>query len=167
MESDKDKEVLKGLRSMIREVEEDLYQPNNQVVDAFFFPNLSNIGKMKKYIQKAKKTIDLCIFSFSNDDLSGEIIEAHKRGVKVRIVTDDEAMKNKGADAQKCADEGIEVRTDNAEQYHMHNKYMVCDSFYVVTGSFNWTFQAGKSNQENVIVVDDEFIVTKYNENFN
>ena len=146
MESDKDKKILAGLRSLVREVEEDLYQPRNQVIDAFFFPNLDNVKKMQFYIKKAKKTIDLCIFSFSNDDLANEIIAAHKRGVKVRIITDDEAMKNKGADAQRCSDEGIDVRTDSEQQYHMHNKYMIVDSAYVLTGSFNWTFQAGKSN---------------------
>ena len=47
----------------------------------------------------AKKTIELSIFSFTNDDLANEIIAAHKRGVKVRIVTDDQAMQGNGADA--------------------------------------------------------------------
>ena len=54
---------------------------------------------MVGYIAKAKKSIDLSIFSFTNDDLANEVIAAHKRGVAVRIITDDEAMKGKGADA--------------------------------------------------------------------
>ena len=103
----------------------------------------------------AKKSIDLAIFSFTNDDLADEIKAAHQRGVKVRIITDDEAMQGKGADAQRMSDAGIPVRTDSEVQYHMHNKYMIVDSLFLVTGSFNWTFQAGKSNQENVVVVDD------------
>ena len=61
----------------------------------------------------AKHSIDLCIFSFSNDELSNEILAAHKRGVSVRIITDDESMKNKGADTQKMADNGIACRTDS------------------------------------------------------
>ena len=115
----------------------------------------------------AKKTIDLCIFSFTNDDLAGEIIKAHKRGVKVRIITDDESMQGKGADAQRCSDEGIPTRTDDAPQYHMHNKFMVVDSSFLVTGSFNWTFQAGSHNQENLVVIDGEYFIKKYNEEFN
>ena len=109
------------------------------------------------YISLAKKTIDLCIFSFTNDDLANEIIKAHQRGVTVRIITDDEAMKGKGADAQRCSDKGIPVRTDSEEKYHMHNKFMIVDSLFLVTGSFNWTFQAGKSNQENVVVIDGDY----------
>lgn len=48
----------------------------------------------------------------------------------------------------------------------MHNKYMIVDSLFLVTGSYNWTVQAGKSNQENVIVVDDKYFIQKYNGNF-
>ena len=61
----------------------------------------------------SKKSIDLAIFSFTNDQLANEIIAAHNRGVTVRIITDDEAMKGIGADAQRCSDEGIVVRTDD------------------------------------------------------
>jgi phosphatidylserine/phosphatidylglycerophosphate/cardiolipin synthase-like enzyme len=165
-ESDHDKEVLVGLRQLVREIEEDLYRPNATYTDAFFFPNMKNIARVASYIKEAKTSIRLAIFSFTNDDLAKEILAAHERGVNVRLVTDDEAMKGKGADAQRCADAGIPTRTDNAEQYHMHNKYMVVDDTFVLTGSFNWTFQAGKSNQENVVVVDDEHIVEAYCDNF-
>jgi cardiolipin hydrolase len=55
-------------------------------------------------------------------------------------------MNGIGADAQRCADKGIEVRTDDAPTYHMHNKFMIVDSKFLVTGSFNWTFQAGSHN---------------------
>ena len=101
---------------------------------------MANIMRMKSYIDYAKKSIDLAIFSFTNDDLANAIIAAHKRGVKVRIITDDEAMKGKGADSQRCSDAGIPCRTDSEEKFHMHNKFMIVDSLYIVTGSFNWTF---------------------------
>ena len=115
MESDHDKKVLLGLRAMVRELEGALYRPNAQYQDAFFFPNMANIKKMVNYIAKAKSSIDLCIFSFTNDDLANEILAAHKRGVAVRIITDDEAMKGKGADTQRMADGGIPCRTDSEE----------------------------------------------------
>ena len=58
----------------------------------------------------------------------------------MRIITDDEAMKGKGADTQRLADAGIECRTDNEVKYHMHNKFMIVDQAFLLTGSFNWTF---------------------------
>jgi len=49
----------------------------------------------------------------------------------------------------------------------MHNKFMIVDKKFLVTGSFNWTFQAGKSNQENVIVLDGDYYIDKYVQEFN
>ena len=65
------------------------------------------------------------------------------------------------------SDAGIPCRTDNEVNYHMHNKFMVIDSAFLITGSFNWTFQAGKSNQENVVVLDGKYYIDKYNDEFN
>ena len=44
---------------------------------------------------------------------------------------------------------------------------MIVDSLFLVTGSFNWTFQAGKNNQENVVVIDGKYYIEKYNTEFN
>ena len=35
-----------------------------------------------------------------------------------------------------------------------------------MTGSFNWTVQAGKSNQENILVTDHPFYIHEYKEEF-
>ena len=50
-------------------------------------------------IRNATNSIKICVFTVSENVISEEIIAAHKRGVKVRIITDDEAMQGKGADA--------------------------------------------------------------------
>lgn len=100
---------------MVRELEMSMYRPNSRYQDCFFFPNVENATRLAKYIAKAKKSVDLAIFSFTNDQLAGELEAAHKRGVKVRIITDDEAMKGKGADTQRMADVGIPCRSDSEE----------------------------------------------------
>jgi len=64
------------------------------------------------------------------------------------------------------ADAGIPVRTDDDERAHMHNKFMVVDREFLLTGSFNWTFQAGSSNQENLLVVDHPFYIERYYREF-
>lgn len=48
----------------------------------------------------------------------------------------------------------------------MHNKFVVVDDTHLITGSFNWTVQAGKSNQENILVVDNPYYIEKYNTEF-
>jgi len=48
----------------------------------------------------------------------------------------------------------------------MHNKFMIVDGVFLLTGSFNWTFQATSSNQENLLVVDHPFYLERYTTEF-
>ena len=163
MKDDHDKKVLEGLRKYISIVEEDLYTPKPRYIDAFFFPNEKNVDKMVQYLSKATKSLNICVFNITNDRLANALHDAHKRGVVVRVISDDECMKNQGNDVYWLAQQGIAVRTDDNEQNHMHNKFAVIDDSHLITGSFNWTVQAGKSNQENVLVVDQPYFIEKYN----
>lgn len=162
MKNDDDKATLANLRKLVAQVEEDLYRPKPRYMDAFFFPNKANISRIVKYISMAKKTLHLCVFNITNDDLAKAVIERHNAGVEVKVISDDECATNKGSDIQKLADAGIEVRTDSAPEYHMHDKFMVVDGIFVLTGSFNWTFQACSSNQENVCIIDHPYYCEKY-----
>ena len=105
----------------------------------------------------------MCVFNLTNDKLANALDAAHKRGVQVRIISDDECMTNQGSDVHWLSEQGITVRTDDRPEFHMHNKFVVIDDTHLITGSFNWTVQAGKSNQENVIVVDNPYYIEKYN----
>ena len=166
MSADADKEVLANLRKHVAQVAEDLYRPKPRYIDAFFFPNKDNVFKLERYIKMAKKSLLICVFNFTNDVLAKAVKHVHSQGVDVRVITDDETMTNKGNDCQELADAGIPVRTDNAEQYHMHNKFMLVDGQFLLTGSFNWTFQAGANNQENLLVVDHPFYIERYTTEF-
>jgi phosphatidylserine/phosphatidylglycerophosphate/cardiolipin synthase-like enzyme len=162
-----DKEVVANLRKLVGQVEQDLYKPKPRYLDAFFFPNKSNVYKLEKYIKMARKELLVCVFNLTNDVLAAAIKDRHDAGVKVRIITDDECMTNKGNDCKDLADYGIPVRTDSEPSYHMHNKFMLVDGVFLLTGSFNWTFQAGSHNQENLLVVDHPFYLEKYAAEFN
>ena len=143
-----------------------MYRPKPRYMDAFFFPNMDNVGKLERYIKMAKSKLLVCVFNLTNNQLADAVKEVHSRGVDVRVITDDECMKNKGNDCQDLANAGIPVRTDSETEYHMHNKFMVVDNAFLLTGSFNWTFQAGKNNQENLLVVDHPFYIERYVKEF-
>ena len=146
VEGDKNKEVLSNLRKLVSQVEEDLYQPKPRFLDAFFFPNKENVFKIVNYIKSAKKTCYICVFNITNNDLANAILDRHAAGVDVKVISDDECKNNQGSDVQMLADRGVQVRTDSEPSYHMHDKFMVVDNLFVLTGSFNWTFQASNNN---------------------
>ncbi len=49
----------------------------------------------------------------------------------------------------------------------MHHKFAVIDCSVVVTGSFNWTTQAVKNNQENILFYENKELAVKYLEEYN
>lgn len=121
---------------------------------------------MAQIIRRAEKTLDICVFSFTNNRLAAAILHAFKKGVKCRIIVDDECAKNQGADVWSLGLEGIPSTMDNNEHAHMHNKYALIDSEILITGSFNWTSQAVDTNQENLIILHDAQFVKEYEANF-
>ena len=166
MKDEHDKGVLAGLRELVGQVEQDLYKAKPKYMDAFFFPDLKNVNRLCSYISKARRSLKICVFNLTNDDIAQAIMERWKANVDVQIISDDECVKNKGSDIEYLAGQGIPVRTDDNPQYHMHNKFMIVDDAFVMTGSFNWTFQAGKSNQENILIVDHPYFIEKYTTEF-
>ena len=146
MKDDHDKAVIEGLKKYVLAAQDDLLQTKPRYMDAFFFPNEKNVDKLVGYLTKATKSMNICVFNLTNDRLANAIFDAHQRGVKVRVISDDECMENQGSDIKWLAGQGVQCRVDSASQFHMHNKFVVIDDTFLITGSFNWTVQAGKSN---------------------
>ena len=73
------------------------------VQEVLFFPSEANQDKVANMIRTCKKSLHIAVFTITNDKLSAAIEEAHDRGVKVRIITDDECCKNLGSDIYSLA----------------------------------------------------------------
>lgn len=108
------------------------------------------IGQLKS----CRKRLDVCVFTISDDELTLEIIGAHRRRVQVRVITDDDKRHDHGSDVQRLRDAGIAVLTDDTSA-HMHHKFALFDGRWLVNGSFNWTRSATQSNDENLVVTND------------
>ena len=152
-------------QSIIKFVLKEYYQPKPVICECYFFPNEANEQKVVSMIRTCKKTLDVAIFSITLDSIAEAILEAYQRGVKVRMIADDECAKNKGSNVKLIASVGIPTKTDNAI-YHMHHKFAVMDGSVVIMGSFNWTGQAVKYNQENIFFYEDKNIAGQYAQEF-
>ena len=141
------------------------FQPNPVICECHFFPNASNEEKVVSMLRTCKKTLDIAIFSLTLDSIAEAILEAYQRGIKVRMIADDECAKNKGSNVKLIASVGVPCKTDNAI-YHMHHKFAVLDGSVVIMGSFNWTGQAVKYNQENIFFYEDKNIASQYAQEF-
>ena len=141
------------------------FQPKPVICECHFFPNAANEEKVVSMLRTCKKTLDIAIFSLTLDSIAEAILEAYQRGIKVRMIADDECAKNKGSNVKLIASVGVPCKTDNAI-YHMHHKFAVLDGSVVIMGSFNWTGQAVKYNQENIFFYEDKNIASQYAQEF-
>jgi phosphatidylserine/phosphatidylglycerophosphate/cardiolipin synthase-like enzyme len=131
----------------------------------FFSPGNEIKNEIKVLLDQAEKTVDLCIFTITDNELAQKVIACHNRSVKVRIITDDEKTTDNGSEIIKLANAGIAIKTDQSH-YHMHNKFGIIDQRIAITGSFNWTYTATKHNQENLLATSKFEIVKQYHEEF-
>jgi len=118
-----------------------------------------------RLIKRAKHSIDICVFTITDDRLSEQIKAAHDSGVKVRIVSDNDKADDRGSDIYNLAQAGVEVCVDESDA-HMHHKFAIFDANTVLTGSYNWTRSAARHNRENLVVSDDQKLVAPYQQNF-
>jgi phosphatidylserine/phosphatidylglycerophosphate/cardiolipin synthase-like enzyme len=118
-----------------------------------------------KFVNEAKKTLDICVFEIDSKNITEAIINAHKRGVRVRMVVDSQTVEKSYA-TKHIRDAGIKVVDDGGRFAYMHNKFAVEDSSWVWTGSFNLTDNASWKHNDNVIKINSPFMAENYTAEF-
>mmetsp|Transcript_44873 Transcript_44873/g.113589 ORF Transcript_44873/g.113589 Transcript_44873/m.113589 type:complete len:251 (-) Transcript_44873:55-807(-) len=126
----------------------------------------TSLTRFLKHFASARRTLDIAMFTITCNEIAAAVEAAHRRGVAVRIVCDDEQMRSNGSDVVALAQKGVPVRCDSERAFHMHHKFAVFDGEMVATGSFNWTRQAVMSNQENVVLLRGAPIASEYCQEF-
>lgn len=117
-------------------------------------------------ISKAKQEILVQAYSFTSVPIAKALIEAHKKGIKVRVILDKSQFRNRGfSSAKLLSDYHIPVFIDYKVSI-AHNKVMIIDKSTIITGSFNFTRSAQERNAENVIIINDSELAKKYAKNW-
>ena len=159
-------EVILDILYSLTQITDNLSQQDEfPAVQSAFSPGPACKNLILGELQRAEASLDLCVFTISDDELTRTIAAAHHNGVKVRILTDNDKSLDAGSDINLLADEGIEIRVDQTEN-HMHHKFMIRDKKSLLTGSYNWTRSAERFNQENVLLIQDAGVVQPYQNEF-
>jgi len=117
-------------------------------------------------IGQIQNTLDIAAFEMNNEVIAEAILDAHERGVTVRIVTDDEhGIEDDDGVLQRIADAGVPVVDDDRSAL-MHNKFMIMDSEAVWTGSWNYTINGTYRNNNNAIVLQNPDAVAAFQAEF-
>lgn len=122
-------------------------------VQVLFSPQDKPITKgVRPALKNAKRRIDVAIFFLTHKGIAQDLIDAHRRGVKVRVIMDATAGKNEYTKHEILREAGIPVKVEHWGG-KMHAKSAVIDGEVVIAGSMNWTSAGEGGNDENTLII--------------
>ena len=149
-------EWLEDVDKVLRGGDEPAAKPS--LAEVYFSPGEDCPRVIARLLGGARRTVEVCVFTITDDRLAGAVLEAHRRGVAVRVITDDDKAGDLGSDVDRLGRAGIAVRVDRSP-YHMHHKFAIFDGSVLLDGSYNWTRGAARDNEENLIVLDEPRLI--------
>ncbi len=143
-------------------------------IEVYFTPSYAAEYRLVYLIKHARRTIDVAMYSFTNRRFAQALVEAKRRGVKVRVLLDRSANtpgENKYTKYAYLKSHGIVVAFAKPHSRYgvkgiLHDKFAVFDDSIVETGSANWTASAFVRNDENILIINRVDIANVYEEEF-
>ena len=121
-------------------------------VQIYFSPNKFIINDVLiPEIEKAKKNIYISMFLISDRKIVNSIMDAHNRGVNVKIIIDAHHAMQPYSKHEILRNAGIKVKVENWAG-KMHAKTVIIDENTIISGSANWTYSAFRYNDENLLI---------------
>ena len=142
------------------------HQSENELseLNVCFTPGQNCELLITKALDKAKNKVLVQAYAFTSKPIADALIKCHQRGVTVKILYETQ-QSSKHSQISSLERSGIELVADKIKGV-VHNKVIIIDEEYVITGSFNFTYAAQHMNAENVILIDNSNITKYYIDNW-
>ncbi|KAG8173672.1 hypothetical protein JTE90_016981 [Oedothorax gibbosus] len=126
-----------------------------------FLPDEHCIRHIKNRIDGAQISIIVQAYRFTSKSIGEALINCVKRGVTVKILIDKDGSPQKNNYLQNLANGGIEIQVDG--QYgRAHNKVIIIDEDYVITGSYNFIDEEDYCDSDTVVFITDACVNKKF-----
>lgn len=127
---------------------------NGSKVWNYFAPQDKVADRVVETVKAAKESVYFMAFSFTHEEIGDAIIAQARAGLKVGGVFETTGSNTPASEFNKMKTAGLEVWTDG-NPYLLHHKVIIVDERTVVLGSFNFSQNANKDNDENTLIVED------------
>lgn len=122
---------------------------------------------LESQIKSAKSSLDIAIYSLTKKEIVNDILEAKKRGVNVRIITDKTEAKSKEQAPELATLKKASIPIEeNTHSGLMHLKVSIIDRSVVTTGSYNYSQSASTINDEVLVVIHDSKAAEEFETQF-
>lgn len=141
--------------------------PSCPKIDVCFTPGQDCTMQIVSTLDNSKQSVRIQAYGFTSKPIAKSLIDAKKRGVDIKVIIDKTQIKSKYSIVKVLLNEGISIWVDHKPAID-HNKIIIVDNHKVITGSFNFTAAAQKSNAENLLIINNyPILVREYLENWN
>ncbi len=180
-----------GLKKLYRPAQ--TVQVGNTTIDVQFSPtsptspwSQTTNGLIAKTLSTSKKSVDLALFVFSDQNIANTLEQQSIHNVKIRAVVEpdfiyrpySEALDMMGVSlSNKCKVEANNhpwlspITTVGVPQLFkgdlLHHKFALIDNSVVITGSHNWSESANTSNDETLLVIHNPTVAAFEDEELN
>jgi hypothetical protein len=112
------------------------------------------------FVSGAQSSLHIAVCWFSHRDIFACLLEKIRQGVRVELILeyDTQNIQAEGLDFQQMIRLGGHLYARCAAGL-MHHKFAIADQQYLLTGSFNWTYN---SNAENLLITTDGAAVAAF-----
>jgi phosphatidylserine/phosphatidylglycerophosphate/cardiolipin synthase-like enzyme len=119
--------------------------------------------KLLHLIRNAEHSIFIQSYSFTSKKTVRALIQAHRRGVNIKLIVDRSLFdpKNHHSRISALLRAGVPAWVDNTVSIQ-HNKVMIVDKRWVETGSYNFTVSANRYNAENMLIIRSPALAARY-----
>jgi len=139
------------------------YSSDSGEVQVWLTPDPTVADKLAAFIDGAETTVDFCVYDLDLPQVVQALLDAHARGVKVRVITETDNGDNEELSRLKAA--GMPLRHDQ-ESHYMHHKFVVVDGKAVWTGSMNFTENGVRYNDNSAAVIGSGALAENYTTEF-
>ena len=134
-------------------------------IENYFAPEDGVADKITARLAQAQQSIHFLAFSFTSDPIGSAMIARAKAGVSVVGVFEKTGSETQYSEYGNMRKAKLDVLQDG-NPYVMHHKVIIIDGRTVIFGSFNFSNNADKDNDENLLIVDDPVLAQAFEAEF-
>ncbi|PIQ24089.1 hypothetical protein COW36_03670 [bacterium (Candidatus Blackallbacteria) CG17_big_fil_post_rev_8_21_14_2_50_48_46] len=139
-------------------------QVGNSTIRTFFSPRGGGQEAVLETLQRARKDISFMTFSFTDQSIANIMVQKRQAGLRVEGVFDQCLGYGKYSQYHTLRANQIYSRMDG-NQALLHHKVLISDDT-VVTGSYNFSANADKSNNENMLIIQNSYVSSMYRQEY-
>lgn len=130
-------------------------------LDLYFSPEDKPRDQVLRVLGEAEEEIRFMAFSFTDEAIGTEMIEADGRGVEVSGVIETFQAEGTGSQYTRLRRNRLDVKRDGNGGV-MHHKVIIIDREIVIMGSYNFTASAYRDNDETLVIIKDAGVAAEF-----